>query len=66
MDKMSIKHFLVFAVIAYFMFWLGGQLIAWMPALGNPWIDALITFAVLIVPFYVVWIKWGAKTASEV
>ena len=66
MGKMGIKHFLIFAVLAYILFWLGGIFVAWIPALGNPWIDAAFAFIVLIIPFYIVWMKWGAKQASEV
>lgn len=63
--KFNVKHFAIFALIAFVAMWLGGQLTTIIPELGNPWLNAGVAFVITILPFYAIWMYWGKKQAAE-
>ena len=64
-NSVSLKEFLLFAVIVFVGFLIGNFIVGLFPAIDvNTPIGALIAFVVPVLIVYLIWAKWGRKAAD--
>jgi len=64
--KISLKGAIIFLVIMWASTYVGGIVIANVPALEDPWLWGIISFIIITIPGYLVYHKFIVQKTKEV